>query len=226
MQTFKMVVFDMAGTTVNEDNVVYKTLQHSINAHGIAVELKEVLEYGAGKEKLKAIQDIAVLHGHKDPAFAQAVYNDFKPALKTAYKDLKVSAFYGVEDVLEILRAHNVQIVLNTGYDKKTAQGLIKKLGWSISKEFDLLVTADDVENSRPAPDMIFFAMQQLNITNAAQVVKIGDSAVDIEEGKNAGCGLSIGITTGAQTRDQLAAAKPDHILDHIAQLTGILFKR
>ena len=225
MQTFKMVVFDMAGTTVNEDNVVYKTLQKAISSHGIAVDLKEVLEHGAGKEKLQAIQDIAALHGHS-PAFAKAVYEDFKPALKTAYKNLKVSAFHGVEETFKILRAHNVQIVLNTGYDKKTAQGLIKKLGWSISEEYDLLVTANDVEKSRPEPDMIFFAMEQLNIANAAQVVKIGDSVVDIKEGKNAGCGLSIGITTGAQTHDQLKAAEPDYILDHIAQLTGLLFKR
>ena len=27
----KLVVFDMAGTTINEDNVVYKTLQKAVN---------------------------------------------------------------------------------------------------------------------------------------------------------------------------------------------------
>ena len=54
----RMVVFDMAGTTINEDNIVYKTLQSAINTFGIEVELNEVLAIGAGKEKLNAIKDI------------------------------------------------------------------------------------------------------------------------------------------------------------------------
>ena len=51
----RMVVFDMAGTTVNEDNVVYKTLQQVINNAGYDFTLKQVLAEGAGKEKLQAI---------------------------------------------------------------------------------------------------------------------------------------------------------------------------
>ncbi|MBC7424794.1 MAG: HAD family hydrolase, partial [Ferruginibacter sp.] len=54
----KMVVFDMAGTTVNEDNVVYKTLRKAINEAGFNFTLGQVLEQGAGKEKLQAIKSI------------------------------------------------------------------------------------------------------------------------------------------------------------------------
>ncbi len=49
-----MIVFDMAGTTVDEQNVVYKTLQKAINREGYEFTLEQVLEQGAGKEKLKA----------------------------------------------------------------------------------------------------------------------------------------------------------------------------
>ncbi|MBS1527010.1 MAG: HAD family hydrolase, partial [Bacteroidetes bacterium] len=54
----KMVVFDMAGTTVDENNVVYKTVQQAINQAGFNVTLDEVLAQGAGKEKLQAIKDV------------------------------------------------------------------------------------------------------------------------------------------------------------------------
>ena len=57
----KMVVFDMAGTTVDEDNVVYKTLQKVINDAGYNFTLQQVLAVGAGKEKLQAIKDILKL---------------------------------------------------------------------------------------------------------------------------------------------------------------------
>jgi len=65
--------------------------------------------------------------------------------------------------------------------------------------------------------------MSELNITDASMVIKIGDSVVDIEEGKNANCGLTIGITTGAQTATQLDFAKPDFILNNLNELIGIL---
>ena len=54
----RMVVFDMAGTTVDEDNVVYKTLQSEINKAGFSFSLEQVLAEGAGKEKRQAIKDI------------------------------------------------------------------------------------------------------------------------------------------------------------------------
>jgi beta-phosphoglucomutase-like phosphatase (HAD superfamily) len=59
----KMIVFDMAGTTVNENNVVYKTLRKSINEAGFDFTLDHVLAEGAGKEKFQAIRDILKVYG-------------------------------------------------------------------------------------------------------------------------------------------------------------------
>ena len=56
-----------------------------------------------------------------------------------------------------------------------------------------------------------------------SSVIKIGDSAIDILEGKNAGCSLNIGITTGAQTKEQLSVANPDFIIDNIYSILEIL---
>jgi beta-phosphoglucomutase-like phosphatase (HAD superfamily) len=58
MHNIELLVFDMAGTVVNEDNVVYKTLQKAINKYGYELDLNFVLEHGAGKEKHQAIKDI------------------------------------------------------------------------------------------------------------------------------------------------------------------------
>ena len=46
---------------------------------------------------------------------------------------------------------------------------------------------------------------------------------IDIEEGKNAGCKYSIGITTGAQNREELEKADPDFIFDNISELLTVL---
>ena len=51
----ELVVFDMAGTTVDEDNVVYKTVRAAINAAGYQFTQDQVQAAGAGKEKSQAI---------------------------------------------------------------------------------------------------------------------------------------------------------------------------
>jgi phosphonatase-like hydrolase len=220
----KMVVFDMAGTTVDEDNVVYKTLKEAIVKHSIPVTLEEVLRHGAGKEKLQAIIDILDQTKHTaSPEIAKEIYNYFIDRLTINYKTLEIKALPNVERVFKELMQRDIKVVLNTGYNRETAEFLLEKLGWKLSADYDLLVTASDVKQNRPQPDMILFAMKELNINDPSYVIKIGDSAIDILEGKNAGCSLNIGITTGAQTKEQLSVANPDFIIDNIYSILEIL---
>jgi phosphonatase-like hydrolase len=220
----KMVVFDMAGTTVDEDNVVYKTLRRAINDEGFDFSLEQVLAEGAGKEKLQAIKSIlAVFTGIEDDKLADAVYRRFRMLLKIAYDELDVKPQHNALALFRALRERDIFVILNTGYDADTAESLISKLGWRKGSEFDGLVTASDVENNRPDPDMILLAMHQFDIHDAAEVAKVGDSIIDIEEGRRAGCSLSIGITTGAHTFGQLQSAEPDFIVDDLLELLPLL---
>jgi phosphonatase-like hydrolase len=220
----KMVVFDMAGTTVDENNVVYKTLQKVINLAGFNFTLEQVLAEGAGKEKLTAIRDIMELDmmGH-DEELANEIYVNFVQELEIAYNSFELKPQAGAEVLFAALKSKNILVVLNTGYNKVTANSILKKLNWQEGVQIDGLITATDVNNNRPKPDMILLAMEKFGIKNASEVAKVGDSAIDIEEGKNAGCSISVGITTGAHTYDQLLAAKPDHIITHLMDLLPLL---
>lgn len=220
----KMVVFDMAGTTVNENNIVYKTLRKVINKEGFEFTLSQVLAHGAGKEKRTAIKDIIASEAfQKDPSLIDKIYTSFEIELLAAYNSYEITPQPGAEELFAALRERNVRVVLNTGYNYKTATSILQKLNWQTGQQIDMLVTADDVLNNRPHPDMILLAIKKCNIQNAAEVIKVGDSAIDIEEGKNAGCGLTVGITTGAYTYEQLQAAKPDHIINHLSGLLPLL---
>ena len=82
----RMVVFDMAGTTVNENNVVYKIVQKAINEKGFNVSLEQVLAEGAGKEKLQAIKSVLSVYLNKnDDALANDIYQRFVVLLEDAY---------------------------------------------------------------------------------------------------------------------------------------------
>jgi phosphonatase-like hydrolase len=227
MMNIKMVVLDMAGTTVNEDNLVYKTVQKVIVQEGFSVTLKEVLQYGAGKEKHKAITDVltACTKAKDIKTIADRTFANFKIELEKAYEECSISAFVGMEAFFEQLREGDIKVVLNTGYDLKTANKLMEKLNWQVGREVNALITSDDVVNGRPHPDMIKKAMVQFNIDDPLQVLKAGDSEIDIIEGKNSGCGITVGVLSGAQSREQLETANPDYILQNVTELAHILFR-
>jgi phosphonatase-like hydrolase len=219
----RMIIFDMAGTTIDEDNVVYKTLLAAIKDHGYDFTLEEVMAAGAGREKKQAIQSVLKLHEIDDEKISGEIYDHFSILLNEAYHYLKVKPQPNAVDLFRVLRDQHILIVLNTGYRSETAWSLIDKLGWRMGVEFDDLITASDVKNSRPHPDMILLAMHKFAITEPAEVIKVGDSVTDVEEGRNAGCALSIGITTGAHSYEQLLSANPDFIINDLSELTGII---
>ncbi len=219
LENIKMVVFDMAGTTVDEQNVVYKTLHKALNAHGVAVDLNTVLRIGAGKEKHQAIKDVLVEFMPNKLRESEVIFEEFKRMLDEAYENLEVKPIKGVENVLLNLRQKEIIVVLNTGYNRQVAEKLLEKLAWDKNIHYDLLLTASDVEKGRPHPEMIHKAMEVFNITNARFVLKAGDSAIDIEEGKNANCGVTIGVLSGAQTKEQLEVQSPDYILLSLSEL-------
>ena len=220
----KLFVFDMAGTTVNEDNLVYKTIRKAVEKGGYPCTLNLVLEIGAGKEKRKAIRDLLMeISGEAPKDDIDAIFSDFKESLKKAYHTSQIQPVDHAEEMFDYLREQDCQVCINTGYNRRTAHTLMKKLGWSVPVTVDMLVTDDDVPKGRPNPDMILLAMEQAGVSDPAQVAKIGDSGIDIVEGQRAGCSLVLGITTGAQNREQLMAAKPTAVVDSLLEIKNFL---
>jgi phosphonatase-like hydrolase len=200
-------------------------VQKVINDEGFNVSLDDVLKYGAGKEKHQAITDILKQFTSINNVglVANIAFSKFKVILKNVYDTFEIKTFEGTEELFKELRNNNIKVVLNTGYDSKTAHLLLLKLGWIIGETIDGLVTADDVENGRPDGDMILLAMKNTGVTDAQKVAKIGDSAIDIEEGKNANCGITAGVLTGAQNRAQIQEANPTYIIESLNELREIL---
>lgn len=221
LKNIKLVVFDMAGTTVDEQNLVYKTLQKAINTKNLNISLEEVLDHGAGKEKYQAIVDIlqTTINLELTDDFAREIFVLFQELLDEAYEELKVKTFDGILELFELLHQKNIKIALNTGYNSRIANLLLYKLGWELGREYNYLVTASDVENSRPHPEMIEKAREKFKITKPSQVLKAGDSAIDILEGKNANCGITVGVLSGAQTKEQLEKATPSLIINSLKDL-------
>ena len=83
----------------------------------------------------------------------------------------------------------------------------------------DDYISSESVPHGRPEPFMIQELMTRFNITDSESVVKVGDSINDILEGKNAGCFKSIGVLSGAESKDKLLDAGADLVINSVMDL-------
>ena len=61
--------------------------------------------------------------------------------------------------------------------------------------------------------------MEKCGLDDSLRVAKVGDSVIDIEKGQNAKCGFTFGVTTGAQSREQLESARPTAVIDSLHEV-------
>ena len=85
---------------------------------------------------------------------------------------------------------------------------------------FDLILGGDNLDNRKPNPKGLQTIIKKLNCL-AENVLMIGDSAIDIETGKNAGV-LTCGATYGLGDQGSLHDSKPDYLIDDLSKLKSL----
>ena len=106
---------------------------------------------------------------------------------------------------------------------KIIADTIVNRFQWKEKNLVDDYIASDEVENGRPSALMIEELMQRAGIDDPMEVIKVGDTFVDIEEGKNAGCKYIVAVTTGSGTKEELEEYAPTHIINSLSELPVIL---
>lgn len=216
MSEIKLVIFDMAGTTVRDNGEVVFAFSSALTTHGIDVDSAQ-LNRIRGSSKRQAVFELLPDGPDKSQRAAQ-VYTSFVEKLSRTYKKVGVSAMDGAESVFADLKTRGVLIALNTGFDRQITALLLEALGWHDSK-IDAVVCGDDVNEGRPAPELILNAMKRTGVVDPNEVANVGDTVVDLEAGHNAGVRWNIGVLSGAHSRAQLEQAPHTHIFPSITDL-------
>lgn len=222
LQNIDLIVYDMAGTTVQEGGIVYKTLQNAIREDGMQIT-DEQMHPWHGAKKEAVIEHFARQAGtpeHELEARVIKVGEWFMNAIDDIYFAEASTIDHidiGLLGYFRQLKAAGIKIGLDTGYPPNIQEGLVKKLGFD--KVVDGYISSYQVTEGRPYPYMIHRLMEQLRIEDVNRVAKVGDSARDIEEGRNAGCGLVVGVLSGADDFDTLMSAGADIVCNFVTDL-------
>ena len=216
-ENVKLIVFDMAGTTVDEGGLVYKTLVSTIKSYWVPIEDEEIKNW-YGVNKTQVLKYFLNRSGQDDTKL-ESMLSDFKTNLKKNYfEDNHVRLIDPqLPNLFENLRKRGIKIGLNSGFSVDIQEALIERL--HLRNFIDCYVSSESVPHGRPEPYMVQHLMKQCGIVDPKQVVKIGDSINDILEGKNSNCHKSIGVLSGAETKEKLEEAGADVILDSVMDL-------
>lgn len=221
----KMVVFDMAGTTVEDRDNVHEAFIHSMDKFGYSIN-REDANSVMGMPKPMAI-GILLRDKFKlaDTAeLTDKVHTEFVREMIDFYKtDPAVKSKPNAEKTFQELKDRGIKVVIDTGFSRDIADAIIERLKWKENKLIDFSVTSDEVERGRPYPDMVFHAMKEMGINSADEVTKVGDTSSDMEEGTSAGCRYVVGVTTGAYSREEMLKTRHTHLIADLLEIIPIV---
>ena len=214
MNSPALVIFDMAGTTIEDRGQVPAAFASTLAANGLSISSEQITRV-RGASKRQAIRDLL------PPATAnqaERIYREFRRELAGTYASSGVRCIDGADVAIRRLKSAGRRVAFTTGFDRDIAMLLLTSLGWSRSM-IDAIVCGDDVDNGRPAPDMILLAMKMTGVEDAGMVANVGDTSLDLESAARAGVRWNIGVLSGAHTREALERAPHTHIIKSVAEL-------
>ena len=225
MSKIKLAVFDMAGTTIHDESSVAKSFQFALNKHGYNFVTLEEANQKMGYSKPQAIRELLEIHEPTSERITEELVMDihasFVSEMVSFYThDPSVRAVSDAEFVFKELHQLGIKVALDTGFNREITDIILARVGWTDGLLVDATAASDEVPQGRPFPFMIQKIMVELGIDDPKSVIKIGDTEVDVNEGHNAGCLMSIAITSGVFSHEELIAHRPSHFA---ATLTEVL---
>ncbi|MEV8538709.1 phosphonatase-like hydrolase [Streptomyces sp. NPDC051572] len=215
----RLVVLDMAGTTVADGGLVEEAFAAA--ARHLGAEPDSMLDYVRATMGESKISVFRHLFGEETKA------QDANKAFEAAYAELvdggRVAALPGARETIESLKSQGRTVVLTTGFARTTQDAILAALGWQDLADLTLC-PADAGGRGRPYPDMVLTAFLRTAVADdVRQLAVVGDTSYDMLSGVRAGAGLVAGVLTGAHDADALRAAGATQVLHGVGQLPGVL---
>ena len=210
------VVFDIDGTLVDTNYHHVIAWHRAFRRIGVVVPLWQVHRaIGMGG-------DMLVGHVAGD-AVERCCGDDVRDAWKDEFDKLidEVQPFPGAQDVIEQVRRRGFRVVLASSGQRDHVESLLDIA--DVRQVGEAYVTSNDVDRSKPHPDLIQTAVDRVG-GNSAMLV--GDSIWDCEAGRRAGAptiAIKSGGFSAAELRDAGAAVVFDSLVDLQVHLDEVL---
>jgi len=176
--------------------------RQAFEEHGFTIASDRLApEIGKGGDML--VPD--VLGARAEEEHGEALRKSYGKAFLKIAASEHLSVFPDVRELLATLRERGLKVAIATSAKKEYLDALQKSAGIDLESLVDLIVTADDAKNSKPAPDLVIAAVTKLGMS-PAQCAMVGDTPHDAQACKGAGVAC-LGVMCGGHSSAALAGA-------------------
>ena len=207
-----LIIFDFDGTLGDTRRNIVTTMQMTIAELHLPNRSEEECAATIGlplaecfKTLFPDIQDELI------PRCAETYRRLFNENLKT----IQPEAFPGVVETLSVLHQIGFTLTIASSRSRNSLTELTRNMG--IADHISYILGADDVKEAKPKPEPVLKTLANMHF-DAGETLVVGDMAVDILMGANAGA-KTCGVTYGNATREELEEAGADYIIEDMAEL-------
>jgi HAD superfamily hydrolase (TIGR01509 family) len=187
------VLVDVDGTLVDSNYHHTLAWSRALRDHGEDAHLAAIHRLvGMGSTDL-----LQSLIGRDDEAVKKSWRSHFDALLP------EIRAIDGADQLLHALHDHGFVVVLATSSPEDLLQDLLTNVDGT--EVVDVVITADDVDQAKPNPDIFEVALDRADLTTD-RALALGDSVWDVEAARRAGVG-TVAVETGGFSRFELEHA-------------------
>lgn len=218
--SIRLIALDVGGTLIQDHGEVPAAMTLAMAQQGVTVSQAEISEWrGASKRAMIGhFLDTHRVAGDRKRLIG-IIYADFNARADKAYRN--VAPIEGAEDALKWMKDRGYLLATTTGFGRDLNAAIFRRLGWQ--QYFVASITSDDVSEGRPAPFMLFHAMEAARVENVRHTIAVGDTPLDLQAANNGGLLAAIGVTSGAATQARLRQEPNAAILPSVAHLPEFL---
>jgi len=211
----KTLILDFDGTIADSRNSIVQTIQITAKELGLPQAKESDIINLIGLPLKDTLKNAMHISDEKLLDEATAIY-------RAKYNETgidRVELFPNVKETLEILCNQGIIITIASNKGRNGLSLLLNKLG--IAQYISLALGEQDVQNKKPAPDMVLRILAETNSAPKETLV-VGDTVYDILMGQQANC-ITCGVTYGNHTERQLREQKADYLIDDFIKIIDIL---
>ena len=195
------LIFDLDGTLADTNEAHTQSWVRGLAEHGYTLDADRIRpEMGKGGDNL--FPD--VLGQDAEARDGEAVRKSVGEAYKKIAAEQKLTLFDGAVELLDELRRRGIKTALATSSGEGDLTATFGSLGVDLREHVDEVVMKDDVERSKPFPDIVLAALEKLKLS-PAECAMVGDTPHDAEAAKKAGV-IAIGFLAGGMNDERTLA--------------------
>jgi beta-phosphoglucomutase len=183
--SLKAVFLDFSGVIINDEAINQELIAEILLRENLRADDDEYTQYCRGRSDRSCLKNILASRGR---ILADEYLNKLLKTKALGYRQ-KVEALPSIvfpstlAPFLTRLKEQNIAIALVTGAIRSEVEYILAKI--ELASYFDLLVTGDDLDASKPDPAPYLFALSQLNL-NPQECLAIENNPVGITAAKEA----------------------------------------